>query len=395
MFYTLMNCLKGSSVLKAEGRFPERILNVASTSGIYVHNIKRDASDSIVFSVSKKGGEKLLCSNIEGLTLTLVESYGIPVFLERHKKRVFMFLLPLLFCMSIYVFSLFVWRVEITGGDSILKKQVSSFISKNGVAVGAYKKNIDSYDLKRKAILGIDDLSWMWVDVRGTTAKVKIRKRNPKPQMNEIHEPADVISMHSGVIEKMQVFCGIPLFKEGMTVEKGQVIITGILRSENENIPTYYHHACGNVVLRICERKTVNVPKKTIKKTPTGRTKNLYKINFKKNNVKFSLNSGISYAEYDKIEKKYKLPFLPITFSKIKYREIDVTTEDTLVSKEIENRRKTFLKELEKKNITTKNLTEDIIENEHYFSVTFIADCLVRADKEIPIREGETNGESS
>ncbi|MBQ8808362.1 MAG: sporulation protein YqfD, partial [Clostridia bacterium] len=203
------------------------------------------------------------------------------------------------------------------------------------------------------------------------------------------------ISMHSGVIEKMQVFCGIPLFKEGMTVEKGQVIITGILRSENENIPTYYHHACGNVVLRICERKTVNVPKKTIKKTPTGRTKNLYKINFKKNNVKFSLNSGISYAEYDKIEKKYKLPFLPITFSKIKYREIDVTTEDTLVSKEIENRRKTFLKELEKKNITTKNLTEDIIENEHYFSVTFIADCLVRADKEIPIREGETNGESS
>ena len=401
MLDIIINCAKGVYVIRAKGRFPERILNIASTSGIYLRNVKRENPDSIVFCVGKKGGEKILGVEIEGISLSLIESYGLPVFLQKYKKRILLFLIPLFFIVVACTFSLFVWSVDIEGGDKKLRAEVEEVISENGVHIGAFKHKIDQYEIKRTAILEIDDLSWLWVDIKGTSAKVKIRKRNPKPALNPIHEPGDVVATHSGIIEKMQVYCGVPLVKEGDAVEKGQMLITGVFRSENENIPTYYHHAAGNIIVSLCEEKTVIIPRKTIQKTPTGNKKSVFRLNFQKNNINFSLNSGISYAEYDKIEKKYALPLIPVSFSKIDYLETKVTKSDTDISAEIENRRKTFLSHLLEENMELVELIENIEENEHEVLVTFSAHCRVRTDKEIPIEykipnlKGETDGENS
>ena len=386
MLSGLINCIKGNYILKAQGRFPERILNIASTSGIYVSDVKKEDSQTLTLSVSKKGATLLLEKEIEGLTVTVSDKFGIPMFLRRHKKRFILIFLPAILAMSVFIYSEFIWKVEITGGDTSLRARVAEVISKNGVYFGAFKRNVDKYEVKRKAILEIDDLVWLWVDIKGTTAKVRIEKRSPKPPMNEIHEPADVIALHSGVIEKMQVYCGQPVVSEGMTVEKGQLLITGIFRSANENIPTYYHHACGNIVLRTFEKKTVILPKKTYKKTPTGNEKSVFSVNFKKNNIKFSLNSGIYYDNYDKIEKKYKLWFLPLSVSVIRYKELTVSPVDTNIEEELHTRMENFRKELEKKHMEICSISETTEEREDNIAVTFTAECLVRTDKEVPIK---------
>ncbi len=387
MLGMLINCIKGCYTLRAEGKFPERILNFASTSGIYIQNVRREDLYALTFTVSRKGAKKLLECNIEGLKVSICARFGIPFFLQKHRKRGLLFTLPIIVAIAVIIFSQFIWRVEITGGDKVLRSQVQKVIEKNGIHFGSLKYKIDQYNIKRKAIMELDDLSWMWVDIRGTTAKVKVQKRNLRPQVNEIHEPADVIAMHSGIIEKMQTFCGQPLFKEGMTVEKGQVLITGVFKSENENIPVYYHHASGNVILKVYEKKTVVIPKKTLIKTPTGRKKSVFSLNFKKNNIKFSLNSGISYSNYDKIEKKYGLWKFPISFSKTEYREVKITSSDTDLSAQLEKRREDFEKELTKKNMKVSGISEYTEEKEDNISVTFTAECLVRTDKEIPIEK--------
>lgn len=393
----IISCIKGSFTLKCEGRFPERILNIASTSGIYVYDVRRISPTALTFCVSKKGCDALQESVPEGLSLSTVDSYGLPVFMRRYKKRAFLILLPIIFIITSSTLSLFIWRVDISGGNKKLKEQVEEIISKNGVYTGALKHKIDRYDVKRKAILSIDDLSWLWVDIKGTTAYVKIKERTRVPSMSEIHEPADVIARHSGVIEKMQVYCGVPLISEGMTVEKGQIIVSGVLKSEKENIPTYYHHACADVTVRLTEKKTVIIPKKSIRKIPTGEKKNVFTVNFKKNKLKFSLNSGISYTEYDKIEKTVKIPFLPVSFSRTTYHEVVTAQEDTDTASLIDERRTAFTKELAKKDMQIESMTDSIEDNENSLSVTFSADCLVRTDKEIPIKstEGEINGKDN
>ena len=394
MFSGIISSIKGCFVIRAEGRFPERVLNIASTSGIYIYNVKLDKDNAIRFSVSKKGAEKLLCANLEGIKLTVVEKSGIPVFFRRHKKRFALIMLPALFIAAISIFSLFIWQVEIEGGDENLRREVKEIIAENGVYVGAFKNKIDRYDVKRRAIMEIDDLAWMWVDVKGTTANVKIRPRVKTPSMIKINEPADVISTHSGVIEKIRVYCGIPLFSEGTTVEKGQVVVTGILRSENENIPTYYHHACADITLRLNEKSTYIIPRNTFKKVPTGNKKTVFSLNFKKNNIKFSLNSGISYTNYDKIDKTVKLPFLPVSFTKTTYMEVNVTQEATDIPSEIRKYRLSFVKKLGDEGMDIITLGEEVSEASSLFKVTFNAECLVHADKEIPIEKGEQNGEN-
>ena len=403
MFGFLLNAAKGKSVIRACGRFPERILNIASTSGVFVSDVNRDGDDSITFCVGLKGGEKLLGVNLEGLSLEIIESYGFPVTFKKYRKRVLLCLLPIIFVLSSYVFSLFIWSVEVEGGDKKLQQEVLDTISKNGVFVGAPKGKIDRYDIKRKTIMEIDKLAWMWVDIRGVSAKVKIRERKPHLDLIPISEPSDVIAMHSGLIEKMQVYCGVPLFKEGQSVQKGDVIVTGVFRSENENIPTYYHHAVADITLRLCESKTVIIPRKTIKKIPTGNKKSVYRIDFEKNNINFSLNSRILYKEYDKIEKKYALPFTSISFVKTTYVENSVSLSDTDIPKELSERRKTFLDSLSKKGMEIVSLNEEVIENENDVTVILSADCRVKTDKEIPINisgentyfKGETDGENS
>ncbi len=386
--FGIISSIKGVYRVKAEGVFPERILNIASSMGIYIYDI-RPSDGAILFSVSKKGYEMLLTSTESGVELSLVEKSGLPVFFKRYKDRFALIFLPVFFIMVTAVFSSFIWRVEITGGDEQLQKEVSRILRENGVHVGAKKWGIDRYNIKRKAILETDSLSWMWVDIKGTSAKVKLRTRKEKPDLLEIREPSDVISLYDGVIEKMQVYRGIPLFKEGMTVEKGQTVVTGVLLSENENIPTYYHHAAADITLRTLREKTVVIPRTTLIKEPTGKEKTVFSLNFKKNNIKFSLNSGISYTEYDKIEKIVKLPFLPLSFSKTTYLETDVIKADTDTAAEKERHRQKFVSELEKEKMEIISLGEENTEDPDCIRVTFRAECLVRADKEIPISEGE------
>ena len=395
MFFNLFNSLKGSVRILAHGKFPERVLNTASTSGIYVHDVIRKDEENLLFSVSKKGADKLLSCQIEALTLTATEKSGLFVALNRHKRRIILLVLPAIFLIFTFIFSLFVWRVEIIGGDEELRTQVKKVISKNGVYPGALKKNIDHYEIKRTAITNIENLAWLWVNIEGTTATVKVQKRVPVPELIKTGEPSDVISTHTGVIEKMQVYCGIPLFSEGLTVEKGQVIVTGVLRSENENIPTYYHHATADVILRSNESKTYIIPKKILVKTPTGNKKSVFGINFKKNNIKFSLNSGISYTEYDKIEKIIKIPLLPVSLFKQTYLEVCVTEKANDTEAQKGKHKTAFTNSLAKKDVEIITLSESAEETDTSLKVTFTAEYRVKADKEIPISKGEQNGKNN
>ena len=362
------------------------------SAGIY--NVKRDKDGEIIFSVSKKGAEKLLGAKTEGLTLETVSKRGFSIFMSRYKKRIALIFLPLFFFSVSTVFSLFVWQVNIEGGNENLRGEVKQILQECGVRPGALKKNIDCYDVKRKAIIAVDNLSWLWVDLKGTTANIKIYPRRETPSTIKIDEPANVIACHDGVIEKLKVYCGIPLFTEGMTVQKGQTIVSGVLRSQNENIPTYYRHACADITLKTTEKNTYIIPRKTLKKSPTGNKKTVFSINFLKNNVNFSLNSGISYTNYDKIEKTVNVPFLPLSFTRTTYSEVRVTEEDTDVPFKTGQYRMSFLHKLQKNKMDVLNLEESVCETPTGYKVTFTAECLVRTDKEIPINKGENNGEN-
>lgn len=395
MSYGFLNYIKGAHEIKVLGSFPERILNISSSKGIYIENVSKDENGDLKFTVSKKG-LKLIMENAPGdIIIEKVSSYGVPFFIKRYKKRIALFALPLMLAITSVIYSGFIWKVNIYGAPEA-QSEIKTLLKENGVYIGALKSKIDPYKIKKTILLKSDKLSWMWVDIRGTTAKVEIRARSQKPVLEKISEPADVIASHSGVIEKMQVFCGAPLVAEGETVVEGQVLISGTILTDNENIPPYYHHASGIIDARIWEEKTIDLPKNILKKTPTGRKKNVYSVKFKKNNIKFSLNSGISYEEYVKITDRVKLPLLPVSFKRTQYQEVEIEKLPNDIQKEIEKEKLIFEKELKEKNAQVISIAHSHKEIEDIIKITFTAECLMRIDKEIPLEQlGEENGKNN
>lgn len=395
MSYGFLNYIKGAHEIKVLGSFPERILNISSSKGIYIENVSKDENGGLKFTVSKKG-LKLIMENAPGdIIIEKVSSYGVPFFIKRYKKRIALFALPLMLAITSVIYSGFIWKVNIYGAPEA-QSEIKTLLKENGVYIGALKSKIDPYKIKKTILLKSDKLSWMWVDIRGTTAKVEIRARSQKPVLEKISEPADVIASHSGVIEKMQVFCGAPLVAEGETVVEGQVLISGTILTDNENIPPYYHHASGIIDARIWEEKTIDLPKNILKKTPTGRKKNVYSVKFKKNNIKFSLNSGISYEEYVKITDRVKLPLLPVSFERTQYQEVEIEKLPNDIQKEIEKEKLIFEKELKEKNAQVISIAHSHKEIEDIIKITFTAECLMRIDKEIPLEQlGEENGKNN
>lgn len=394
MSYGFLNYIKGAHNVRVLGSFPERILNISSTKGVYIENVTKDENGILKFTVSKNG-YKIISENCpKDIIIEKTSSYGIPFFLKRYKKRIALFILPLTLLGAAAIYSGFIWKINIYGATSDVQKEIRTLLSDSGVYIGAKKNKIDPYKVKKNILLKSDKLSWLWVDIRGTTARVEIRPRTQKPVLENISEPADVIATHSGVIEKMQVFCGAPKVSEGETVRKGQILISGTILTDNENIPPYYHHASGIITARVWEEKTANIPKYILKKTPTGRKKSVYGINFKKNNIKFSLNSGISYEEYVKITDKVKIPLLPISFTKEQFNEVTVEQLPNNIEKEIEKIKQAYRNELEKTNAEIIEITHTINENENDINITLTAQCLMRIDKEIPLG-AETDGKNN
>ena len=395
MLGAILDCIFGTCTVKCEGRFPERILNTAANKGIYIQNAIKDEAGNLVFNISRRGYGYLEKNIPEGLNISIVRFFGLPFFLKRHKRRLVLIFLPIIISSVSILYSSFIWKIKITGGNKALKKEVISSLEKNGVYKGAIKHKIDPNDVKYKTIISVDELSWLWVDIKGTTAYVDIRPRTAVPNMFEIKEPADVISTDSGVIEKAEIYCGRPLVSEGMTVEKGDLLVTGEISTDNENIPTYYHHASAKILVRTWKEKSYIIPKKTYTKTPTGKEKNVYSVKFKKNNVKFSLNSGISYNEYVKIEKKTKLPFLPVTILHEKYQEVIVTVADNDIEKIATWRAEAFSEELKEKGYEVLSVSSSRLDFDESIKLTVTAECLRNTAKEIPLNpidKGETDG---
>lgn len=317
--------LKSRYKAEVRGEEPSRFLNRAAAKGIYVYGVK-PFTGGLRFRLSRKAYDLMKDDLPEGLELRVISEYGAPRFFRKYKGRFLLFAGIPLAALMIFAYTRFIWTVDIEGGTPELRGEVSDFLEKEGVRPGAWKSGIDRNKVKREAILAIDDLMWLWVDIRGAGAKVSVASRDMPPEMFT-DEPTNVIASETGVVESVTVTGGESLVAEGQTVEKGSVLISGVI--DSERVEPMIRHAGGSVIARVWREKTVLIPKVTEKRTRTGNIKKIKAIKIKKFIVNFSLNSSILYPKYDKIRMKYTLGALPVEFISDEYHEVAAEYEDT------------------------------------------------------------------
>ena len=373
--------LKSRFTVEIKGESPERFLNSAAFRGIYISDVQT-IEGGLRVRLSRQAYDIMSADMPQGLTIEIVREHGAPRLLRRYRRRFLLFGGIPLAAAIIFMSTKVLWRVEIEGGTPELQKQVALFMEEKGVVPGAYIGHIDQIRLKREAILAIDELMWLWVDIHGTTAKINVASRDMPPEITS-REPANIIALESGVVEKITAGEGVALVSEGETVEKGSLLITGVV--ESERTETMFRHAQGEVLARVWREKTVLIPKVTEIRNRTENVKKIKSIKIKKFIVNFSLNSSILYSKYDRIRIKYSLGKVPVEFIADEYHEVEVEYVDTDLMQSKADIRGAFENEITASGAELVNIDESEQDLGDYLEYSLSAQCLTDIAKTVPI----------
>lgn len=309
----LVNLFRGSVRLEVTGDFPERFLNLCAQRGTAFWGVEWSDGHTLRLTVAwpdRPGLEEL--AGRTGCTITERGKKGVPPFLLRFRKRYALLAGLALALLAVSFLSRFVLVVEVEGNERVPSRIIVSELWRQGLRPGVYGPALSTRDIANRALLNLDDLSWMAVNLHGIRAQVVVRELVKKPDIVDKSVLGDIVAEAPGVVTHMEVWSGDPAVAEGATVLPGEVLIRGSVKMDpplySENPPQWMAvRAMGRVEGRTWRTLAAAIPLEAPVKTPTGAGLTRWSLTFLDRRVNFSQNSGIPFDRYDKITRMWNL----------------------------------------------------------------------------------------
>ncbi|NLB17751.1 MAG: sporulation protein YqfD [Syntrophomonadaceae bacterium] len=224
--------LGGIITVRVRGPYPERIINLALSRGIYLSNVQREG-EYLSFSIRRnaiKPLEKL--SEEAGYEIEIIKKQGLPFYSRMIRERWMLVAGGFLFVLTLYILSSFVWYLEIRGVVEVKPTQVAESVASHGLKRWAFKGSLDKTRIEEGILQDIPQLFYAQVDIRGVKAVVKVvEKIFPE---EELSGPCHVVASRGGIIEEMMVLDGSPMVEIGDTVGAGNILISGAVSAQGE-----------------------------------------------------------------------------------------------------------------------------------------------------------------
>ena len=389
----LIKLLRGTVSVSVEGVFPERLINLCAQHRIVFWGVDWVNEYTVVLSVYRGDvkklrqlGEKISC------TITVAEERGLPFFLRRFRKR-FSFLIGLclsLFCVS--VLSRVVLTVEVEGNETVPTAHILGELRRQGLYPGVYGPLLERKQIAQNALLSLEELSWLTINLYGTRAEVLVREVIKQPEILEKEGCYDIVAKADGMIMELEAHNGQSVVKEGDTVLEGDILISGTVRMEppvysDQPVRYYQTQARGRVWARTWRTLTAKIPLNTQIKGYTGEEKHRFAVNIFGWPMDFYRNSSISWPFYDKITTVYPILNLPVTLIKSSMRAyqpesvfVDWSAAQTLLEQQLYKR----LEQMLGKDGTVESAVYSARVQDQWLSVTLYAQCQEEIGSEVP-----------
>ena len=332
----LINYLLGMVRLTVTGPFPERLMNLCAQSRLDFWAVEWLDEHSVRLTTRRGALNELneLAEKV-GCAIQVEKSRGLPDFLNRFRTRyAFLAGLALTLC-AVAFLSRFILVIEVTGNEQVPTAVILSQLRQLGVRPGVYGPSLDRQQIAQEALLGLNGLSWMGINLHGTRLEVIVREAVPQPERVDETGYYDIVAEADGIITHVEAEQGDAAVREGDTVAAGDTLIAGLVTLEPplySELPTRYYetHARGRVWARTWRTLTAAIPLTAQVKTYSGEEKSVWSVNILGNQVEIFGNSSISWPFYDKITtvRQGRLPtgeVLPISLRQETFRAYDVT----------------------------------------------------------------------
>ncbi|MEF9984159.1 MAG: sporulation protein YqfD [Oscillospiraceae bacterium] len=248
----LIRYFKGSVRFKTQGVMGEELITNCVREKI---PLSRIVGDELGFSATINIDDYKKVAKLSrklGMRTKLEEKNGVRFLAFENRKRYGLVIGGFIFVFILSFLSSRVWNIDIIGNEKIPSYVILENLDKLGVSIGSNVKELDAVDVERSMLLNVDGLSFIAINFIGTRVEVQINEiRNKREIIDNDKQPTNVIAAKTGQIISIDVYDGAGMVKKGDTVQKGELIISGII--EGKTGMNHLKNARGKVIANVEE----------------------------------------------------------------------------------------------------------------------------------------------
>lgn len=266
----------GRVLVKIEGKGVERLINICARKDVSLWSVRKMKTGTVFLYIALQDLHNFrhIVRDFD-CNVFFIRGEGIPFLWKRLLKNSGFLIGLFLFLAIITVLSNITWGIQIKGANPETEHNIRKELNKLGIKVGSFHFfNSDLEKLQRELTDRVNNITWIGVELKGTTFHFQVVEKN-EPKQKKPSGPQHLVAKKKAVIADMFVEKGKPLVKVNQYVNKGQMLVSGIIGSEEQEqlVP-----AKGQVWGKTWYQSEVEYPLKTHFEVFTGNEKRIHGI---------------------------------------------------------------------------------------------------------------------
>lgn len=275
MIQTISHYLNGYLQIQLNGFSPERFLNLCRNNQIEIWDLEcRENGYRFLITVAS-------CKKIRPLArkahvrIKIIGRFGLPFFLQRNRRRKLYAGGITVFFLLLAVMSRFIWNITVEGNYRFTDDTIIKYLDQKDIRYGIMKSAVDCDEVEASIRMDFPEIIWVSARVSGTRLMIKVKENEVMAAVPIRDEtPRDLIAEKDGVITDMIVRRGKAQVAAGDTVEKGQVLVSGMIPIYNdaaELVNEQYVRADADIFAETTRTYAEDIPRLITQRTNTGK----------------------------------------------------------------------------------------------------------------------------
>jgi len=235
-----------------------RLINICRKKMIYLWQTTYTSEGMVFYILAPDYSDVCRIAGQCGGTLTVKEKRGLPYFIRKNKKHSGFAAGLVLAALCIYIMSLYIWNIEITGNSYYSEETICQFLDDAGAGCGARKGRLVPSEIEEELRIHYPFISWVSVQITGTKLLIAMEEGVlPKEEQTGETTSAsgkDITAVSDGVVVSIVTRKGTPLVHAGDEVSAGDVLIRStvdIIGDDQSVVQTLETGADGDIILRM------------------------------------------------------------------------------------------------------------------------------------------------
>ncbi|WP_367912384.1 sporulation protein YqfD [Bacillus pumilus] len=298
----------GRVEVEIKGNGIERLINECTRQGITMFQVSRRQDSVRLFIRLSDVHAFRKVQRHHDVKCSFHQKKGFPFLLLWSRKNIGFTLGIVFFLVTILSLSNMVWKIDIKGANPETEHQMRKHLDEIGVQKGRFQFLMGTPEKIQKSLTAnIQSITWVGVELNGTTFQMKVVEKN-EPEKEKYTSPQHIVAKKKAVITRMYVEKGEPLAAVDEHVKKGQMLVSGLIGSEDQQKTV---GAKAKIYGETWYCSEVSVPLRTSFDVFTGKMKTKHKLSAFGGSMPFW---GFSFKKDDFKQPKTETEVHPLHF---------------------------------------------------------------------------------